>query len=91
MTHGILALASAMAFAGFLFGLGYFATLRRTVGLLVTRHSLVGPVALSLGRIAAAVIFLMLAAKLGALPLLATLVGFLLARSCALRAVRRAG
>ncbi|HUZ74187.1 MAG TPA: ATP synthase subunit I [Stellaceae bacterium] len=91
MTHAMLALGSAMAVAGFLFGLGYFATLQRTVGLFVSRHSLLGPAALTLGRIAAAAVFLTLAAKLGALPLLAAFLGFLVARAYALRAVRREG
>ena len=49
------------------------------------------PLALTLGRIGAAVIVLGLAAKLGAASLLATFLGFFLARIVALRAARRAG
>ena len=48
------------------------------------------PVALTLGRIAAAIIVLGLAAKLGAAALLAMFIGFLVARAVALRAGRSA-
>ncbi|MGO8915555.1 MAG: ATP synthase subunit I [Stellaceae bacterium] len=95
MTDGTLATAiataSAMAAAGLVFGIGYFAALRRTVHLYGFGRDPFGSVALTLGRIAAAVIFLVFAARLGALPLLAAFLGFLLARMLALRAVRRAG
>ncbi len=50
----------------------------------------VGPLALTLARIAAAVIFLGLAAKLGAAALIAAFLGFLLARTVMLRVARRA-
>ena len=46
------------------------------------------PMALTSGRIGAAVVLLGLAAKLGAVALLATFVGFLIARALALRAGR---
>ena len=85
------ALASAMAVAGLVFGLGYFASLRRTVDLYGSGHARLGPAALTLGRIAGAMIFLILAARLGALPLLTAFLGFLLARGLALRALRRRG
>ena len=91
MTNSMPALVAAMAVAGFLFGRGYFAMLRQTVRLFVSRRSLLGPAVLTLGRIAAAAIFLMLAARLGAAPLLAAAVGFLLSRSYALRAAPREG
>jgi hypothetical protein len=72
-----------MAFAGFMFGLLYFATLTRTVALFATGRGCFDPLALTLGRIGAAVIFLVLAVKL------ASFLGFLLARSKTLRAARR--
>ena len=94
MTHAALIanpdLTILMAFAGFVFGLAYFATLKRSVALLSTGRGWFGPVALTLGRIGAAVGFLFIAAKLGAAPLLAAFLGFLLARTTALRAARRA-
>lgn len=95
MTHGTLAvilpLAAAMAAAGLLIGLFYFAALRRTVQLYGAGRSRLGPAALTIGRIGGAAAFLVLAARLGALPLLAAFAGFLVARAIALRAVRRAG
>jgi hypothetical protein len=80
----------AMACAGLAFGLLYFAALRRSVTLLAARRGWFGPLALTLGRIGAAAIFLGIAAKLGAGPLLAAFAGFLLARVLALREKGRA-
>jgi hypothetical protein len=82
-------LAIGMACAGFGFGLLYFAALRRTVTLFAMGRGWFGPVAFTLSRIGAAVIFLVVAAKLGAAPLLAAFLGFLLARTVMLRAARR--
>ena len=76
----IALLTITMAFAGLMFGLLYFATLKRSVALFVT-GGWFDPVALTLGRIGAVVGLLFLAAKLGAAPLLAAFIGFLLARS----------
>ncbi len=94
MTHEALlstpSLAIAMALTGFAFGLVYFAALRRTATLIVA-GSRVFALALTLGRIGAAILFLGLAAKLGAASLLAAFLGFLLARMVALRAARSAG
>jgi hypothetical protein len=94
MSHDPLAstlgLAAAMAVAGLVFGLGYFAALRRTVSLYEAGQGVGGAVALTLLRVAAAAVFLMLAARLGALPLLTGFLGFLLARLLALRAARKA-
>ncbi len=87
----MIALAVTMAFSGFAFGLIYFAALQRSVRLFTSNRRWLGPVAFTLGRIAAAVVFLGLAAKLGALFLLAAFVGFLLARAVSLRAARRTG
>jgi hypothetical protein len=85
----ISVLALAMAFAGFAFGLVYFVALHRTVTLFVAGGGWLGPSALTLGRIGAATIVLTLAARLGAVPLLTTFLGFLVARAVALHAVRR--
>jgi hypothetical protein len=94
MSH-ILASTPALALAGALTGLAgglvYFAALRRTVTLLASGKSWLGALALSLGRLGAAAIVLLLLSKLGSGPLLAALLGFLAARAIALRAVRRAG
>jgi len=83
-------LAAAMIISGFAFGLLYFATLKRAAALFASGSSWMGPLGLTLGRIAAAVIFLSLAARLGAAALLAAFLGFLVARALALRAERRA-
>ncbi len=74
-----------------MFGLLYFAALKRCVALLVGGQGWLGPLALTLGRIGAAAGILFVAAKLGAAPLLAVFIGFLMARAVALRAERRAG
>jgi hypothetical protein len=81
------ALASGGAVGGLAFGLVYFAALRRTVDLFGAGRRL-APAALTLGRLAGAISFFGLVARLGALPLLSAFVGFLLARTFALRAVR---
>jgi len=89
--NGLLAhreLILMMALAGFMFGLLHFAALKRSVALFVGGKGWFGPLALTLGRILAVVAFLFVAAKLGAEPLLAAFVGFLLARSLALRSER---
>ena len=83
-----LALALVAATAGLAFGLAYFAVLRRTSDLYGTGGSRLVPAALTLGRVAGAMLFFGFAARLGALPLLAVFGGFLLARLLALRAVR---
>lgn len=82
--------AAIAAFAGLAFGLLYFAVLRCSVLLLVDRRGWLGPLALTLGRIAAATLLLFLAARLGAVSLLAAFAGFLMARTIALRARRQA-
>lgn len=95
MTQGtlgvILPLALAVAAAGLLVGLSYFAALRRTVQLYGANGNPLWPAALTIGRMVGAAAFLVLAARLGALPLLAGFSGFILARAIALYAVRRAG
>jgi hypothetical protein len=81
--------SASLAFAAGLVGLGvglvHFAALQRTLELYGT--GLVRPaVALTLGRFAGTIVFFGFAAKLGALPLLALFLGFLVARTLALRA-----
>ena len=85
----MIALAPPMALSGFAFGLVYFAALERSVTLFASNRGWLGPLAFTLGRMAAAVLFLGLAAKLGASFLLAAFLGFLLARAVSLRAARR--
>jgi hypothetical protein len=87
----IIELAITTALSGFGFGLLYFAALERTVSLFAAGCGWLSPLAFTLGRIAAAGIFLGLAAKFGAVSLLAAFAGFLLARAVALRAARRVG
>jgi hypothetical protein len=84
-------LAVAMGLAGFVFGLFYFAAVQRTAALLAARRGWRGPLALTLGRIAGAAIFLAFAAKLGGPSLLSAFLGFLLARAVALRIAGRTG
>jgi hypothetical protein len=81
--------AFAAGFAGLFVGACYFAALRRTVGLYAAGRGRLAA-ALTVGRFAGAIIFFGLAARQGALPLLSSLLGFLLARALALRAARRA-
>ena len=81
-------LAAMMVVVGFAFGLAYFAALRRTVALFADGRSRLVPAALTLGRLGLAIIALGLAAKVGAISLLAMFIGFLLARTVALRAAR---
>ena len=80
----------AVALAGFMSGLLYFAVLRRTAMLFASRSGWLLPAALTAVRIGAAAGLLALAAKLGAAPLLAAFAGFLLARTVALRIGGRA-
>ena len=82
----MLALAALWSSAGFGLGVLYFMTLRRSIDLYAGHGSRLVPAILTLGRFAAAVGFLGFAASYGALPLLTGFLGFLLARSAALRA-----
>jgi hypothetical protein len=95
MIDGLLmtysALTILMVFAGLAFGLFYFAALKRSVALFVGDHGWSAPLALTAGRISASVIFLFGVAKLGAAPLLAAFIGFLIARALALRAEKETG
>jgi N-ATPase, AtpR subunit len=95
MTYNIFVanaeLTAMMAVAGLLFGLLYFASLKRSVTLFVGGKGCHGPIVLTLGRFGAAIGFLLIAAKLGAAPLLGGFTGFLMARALVLRAQTRAG
>jgi len=86
MTSASLEFAAGLAGLGV--GLVHFSALRRTVDAYST-----GPVrlavALTLGRLAGTIVFFGFAARLGALPLLALFLGFLLARTLALHAARK--
>ena len=77
------------AFAGLAFGWAYFAALRRAADLYASDQARVLPAVLRLGRLAAAMVFFGFAARIGAPPLLAAFLGFLVARALALRAARR--
>ena len=80
--------AAAALLAGFAFGRAYFILLRRTVDFFAAGHGRLVPAVLTFGRLGAAILFLTIAAKSGALPLLGGFMGFLLARAAALRALR---
>lgn len=79
-----------MALAGLILGFAYFVALRRTISLFVGGRGWFGPVVLTVGRLAVMAVALTVAARLGAMPLLAAFVGFLAARFVAVRAVRMA-
>ncbi len=84
--------AAIMGSAATAFGLAYFTTLRWTVDLYCANYGgALAPVALTLGRIVGAVIFLAFAARFGAEPLIGAFLGFLVARAIAVRSVRRGG
>lgn len=90
---GLPAWATALtaALAGLAIGFLYFQVLRRTVDAFVGGRGWLLPAGLTLARIAAMAAILIGAAWLGPLPLLASFVGFLIARAIALRYVREAG
>jgi hypothetical protein len=93
MTMPIFASGFAAATAllgGLAFGCAYFAVLRRAVDLYITGHGLLVPAILTVGRLATAILFLGVAARIGALPLLSAFLGFLVARLFALLSTRRA-
>jgi N-ATPase, AtpR subunit len=78
------ALGSGGAILGLLFGLLHFAALRRTAELYSAGCRIV-PSALTLVRLAGAFVFFGLAVRLGAVSLLSAFLGFLVARTVALR------
>jgi F1F0 ATPase subunit 2 len=82
-------LAPALALsAGILLGLAYFACLRLTAEQFAAGAGWAQPFLLTLARLAGAAAALALAARWGALPLLAGFAGFLLSRGIALRRAR---
>jgi N-ATPase, AtpR subunit len=76
--------------AGFVFGLFYFAAVERTAVLIASKKSALAPISLTLGRVVAATAFLALATQFGDASLLSAFLGFLLARTVALRKAGRA-
>jgi hypothetical protein len=87
MTGILLALVAAPA--GLALGIVHFALLRRSVDLYTGSRRGLAAAALTLGRIVGTLLFFALAARLGALTLLAAFLGFLSARAFALRAAQR--
>ena len=83
MTSASLAIVAWLV--GLAVGLVHFAALQRTLELYSTGFVRLA-VALTLGRFAGTIVFFGFAARLGALPLLALFLGFLVARTLALRA-----
>jgi hypothetical protein len=83
-----LVTALAFAVAGLAFGWGYFTALRRGVELYCASAGALRVSALTIGRLAAALGFFLLASHWGPLPLLAALAGFLATRTVAVRAAR---
>ena len=83
-----IAIVASFAFAGLAFGLAYFVVLRRTIDLHAASHGVLVPALLTVGRLATAILLLGVAARVGALPLLSSFMGFLLARALALRGAR---
>ena len=75
--------------AGLLFGRVYFAALARCVTSFLGDKGWASPLALTVGRMFGAVMFLLIVAQWGAAALLGSLTGFLFARTIALRAQRR--
>jgi F1F0 ATPase subunit 2 len=87
--NGSLLRAAALAATGVVVGRCYFEVLRWSVARYASgRSSALQGAALALGRILCAAALLLFAARLGALPLLAAFLGFIAARTWALRAVR---
>lgn len=86
-----LSLVFAAAAGGLAFGIVYFAALRRSIDRFVQGAGWVGPVALTAGRVAAAVILFGLVSRLGPAALLAAFLAFLAARGLAVRAARKEG
>lgn len=76
-----LGIASGAMLAGVGFGVVYLTALRRAVDLYCSSRSTFAPAALTLGRIAAAVLMFAVLATRGAVPLLAALLGFFAART----------
>ena len=87
MTAMPLITAMACGGLGVVAGLVHFRLMRHAIRKHVEAHDARGALPLHLARLALAIILFGLAAHLGALPLLATFVGFLVARRLVVRAV----
>jgi len=85
-----IALTLTMTVAGLAFGRFYFAALKRGIARFIRGEGWLGPLALTFGRLGAAILFLGIAAKFGAFSLLGAFAGFLMARALALHAERHA-
>ena len=85
-----ITLAAAWAAAGLILGAAYFAAMRLTVELFAASGSRWMPVALTFARLISATLFLAVAARFGATPLLGAFLGFLVARAVELRRAKRA-
>ena len=79
----------SMVIGGFACGQIYFAVLRYSVEELTARRGWLRALALSSLRLALAALLFTMAAKLGAAALLAAFLGFLAARTSALRSAKR--
>ena len=71
--------------AGIAAGQAYFGAMRRSLAAFAA-GSRMAPLLLTVGRLASILLFLLLAVRLGAPPLLAAFIGFLIARAIAVRA-----
>lgn len=81
--------AVSMTVVGFGCGQLYFAVLKHTVADITARPGWLRPAALSLVRLGLAALLFTVAAKLGAISLLAAFLGFLAARTWAVHAAKR--
>lgn len=84
----VLAVSAVLALSGLAFGAVYFAALRRSAARLAGDGEALRAAGTALGRIVVAAIFFAAAARFGALPLLAALLGFLIARTLFVRVAR---
>lgn len=84
----ILGQGAPFVLLGALIGAGYFATLKLNVERYLSDRALGPTIALHLGRLLLAGLGFALIAPGGAVPLLGSLLGFLLARAVALRLAR---
>jgi hypothetical protein len=85
----LLVLVASWTAGGLVSGTAYFVALRKTVDLLSAAEGRLRWAALTLGRLVGMTLFLAVAARFGALPLLSAFLGVLVARGFALRRSRR--
>jgi hypothetical protein len=89
MLAATLVRVALFAVAGLALGAAYFLVLRRTVEVYLSGRQLFVPAFLTVARIAGAIVLLVVAGQFGAMALLAAFLGFLGARTLALRTTRR--